>query len=55
VLYLTHLLFKASRPPVRTPNCSLNGLEQEQLGVRWDYDGEAAADSNGTVYHKFQL
>ncbi|KAH7931314.1 hypothetical protein BV22DRAFT_1115669 [Leucogyrophana mollusca] len=27
--------------------------EQEQLGVRWDYDGEIISD--GTVYHKFQM
>ncbi|KAF8270740.1 hypothetical protein EI94DRAFT_1570454 [Lactarius quietus] len=27
--------------------------DQEQLGVRWDYDGEIT--SEGTIYHKFQL
>ncbi|KAG1904129.1 uncharacterized protein F5891DRAFT_1126998 [Suillus fuscotomentosus] len=27
--------------------------ELEQLGVRWDYDGEVT--TKGTVYHKFQL
>ncbi|KZT05315.1 uncharacterized protein LAESUDRAFT_760480 [Laetiporus sulphureus 93-53] len=30
------------------------GPEQEQLSVRWDYDGETV-DSDDTVYHKFQL
>lgn len=28
--------------------------EQEQLGVRWDYDGEITSEE-GTIYHKFQL
>lgn len=28
-------------------------VEQERLGVRWDYDGETT--SEGTIYHKFQL